>query len=113
MSDTFERSYEQQLNEMMERERTREESERNSEVTERVMEATEAELELTMQRAQELSLTDQECMTELAQGYLQDALEMGIEQKMLAGLTEQLETKKQQRLEAYALLQTRLQQKAA
>ena len=111
--DTLERNYEHQLNEMMEREREREKSERNSEVTERVMEATEMELELTMQRAQELSLTDQECMTQLAQGYLQDALEMGIEQKMLAGLFEQLESKKQQRLEAYALLQARLQQRAA
>ena len=111
--DTLERNYEHQLNEMMEREREREKSERNSEVTERVMEATEMELELTMQRAQELSLTDQECMTQLAQGYLQDALEMGIEQKMLAGLSEQLESKKQQRFEAYALLQARLQQRAA
>lgn len=112
MSNTLERNYEQRMVELQEQERRKEESQERSAATERVMEATETELELTMQRAQELTLTDQDCMNELAQSYLQDALEMGIEQHMLKGIVENLEVGKQKRLEAYQQLQSQLQKAA-
>ncbi len=110
--NTPERNFEQNLEYAREQERGREGSNERAEVTERVMEATEMELELTLQRAEELRLTDQECMTELGKNYLQDALEMGIEEHILKGVAAQLESQKQQRFQAYEHLQSRLHKAA-